>query len=201
LSMSNGNEFMIGHNGVPTSAVLEQVAYERGWCRRCGRRLGYAGKCPNCDAWWRSPYVMIGLPLLLINIGAIGAIVSHYGLKPSPTVIRAERNETFATTQPFGAVSGAGTAAYSHPSFAPAFQPSTFRAFNGSNSIGAGAPSVMPDPWEIRLQELNNLRGIAWQAEAEYRRQPPPMQFQQDYFNGNTPDSKKTGSTTMNAST
>ena len=36
-----------------------------GWCTGCGRRRGADGRCANCDAWWASPLVAVGGPMVL----------------------------------------------------------------------------------------------------------------------------------------
>ena len=34
------------------------------WCGGCGRRRSPDGRCPRCDAWWASPLVSVGFPLI-----------------------------------------------------------------------------------------------------------------------------------------
>jgi hypothetical protein len=202
LNMDHKSEFMIGHEGVPVSPAMAEVAYERGWCRRCGLRLSYIGKCPNCDAWWRSPYLAIGLPLLLVNLGVIGLVAARYGHKPSPTAVERISNSDSLTAQPFFSAAHSGsTGANTH--YAPSFQPSySSSASSIGNRGGVQAPPLMSDPWEIRLQELQNLRSMVWQAEAQYKQeQDAPMQSPTQRPLQFSTTSEKTGTTTMNTPT
>ena len=160
---------MIGHAAVPSAATQAQAAYEMGWCRHCGRRLGYAGKCPNCDAWWRSAYIVFGLPLLLLNGFAIIAIVSRYGVKPGPDVV-AHTPSALASNLTYSPIYSSGYAPPS-PSLYRASAPSSgFSAFSTGNAVTA-PPIILPDPWEVRLYELQNLRSVVWQAEGQFKKE------------------------------
>lgn len=45
------------------------VSYTPGrWCAGCGRKRTPDGRCPNCDAWWASPLVQVGGPVLLAGL-------------------------------------------------------------------------------------------------------------------------------------
>jgi hypothetical protein len=202
--MDHKNEFMIGHDGAPVSPVLAQVAYERGWCRHCGRHLSYIGKCPNCDAWWRTPYIMVGLPLLLVNLGIIGGVASRYGHKPAPDIsVQASHTNSLLATQP---VFSGGSASFTpHSNFAPSYQPtSSYSSFNTTMG-GAQAPPILPDPWEVRLAELQNLRSMVWEAEGQYKQQERQYEQQERQYMRQQDASAsfsvapaKTSTTTMN---
>jgi hypothetical protein len=196
------NEFMIGHSGVPPSATQAQAAYEVGWCRRCGRRLGYEGKCPNCDAWWRSGYIAVGIPVLCLNLLVIGFIVSKYGMKP-PTnaAISSPASSLLAPTLPQQNYNTSSN--YNRPSaYAPSFQPTTYTSplSSPNSSFGSAAPPIPPDPWEVRLNELQELRQTVWETEAEYRQKyKSPVQSPSPY-ESSYPGEGKNSNSTMNAS-
>jgi hypothetical protein len=195
--MDHNNEFMIGHEGVPASPALAQAAYERGWCRRCGRRLSYVGKCPNCDAWWRSGYVMVGLPLLLLNLGGLSLVAARYGHKPTMDIAAQTNNSgSLLATQPvFPSITP-------NTHYAPSYQPTTYSSVNsmGATMGGVQAPYIMPDPWGVRLQELQNLRSMVWEAEAQYhQQQEAPTQYPARHTVSISTTSEKTSRSTMNA--
>lgn len=73
------------------------------WCGGCGRRRTPDGRCPRCDAWWASPLISIGLPIILacVVLLAIGIRVLRGSEQSAASSSRAERRAfAFGTFAP-----------------------------------------------------------------------------------------------------
>ncbi len=60
-----------------------------GWCQECGRRRGADGRCANCDPWWTSPLLMVGLPCVAATCFGLFLLVTALGGKRPVTVAAA----------------------------------------------------------------------------------------------------------------
>ena len=127
------------------------------WCASCGRKLGGDGHCAGCDAWWSSPLITVGGPLvgvtlflLAVTIGVLR--VNDPSLRsPSgaPAVLAARpAGKTVAYLSPPGPVYG-----LTRPRVAPLVVPPP-------------VPVVaIPGP-SAEEKELEQLRGLLNKADA-----------------------------------
>lgn len=72
---------------IDNSTVQYTGGAPRGWCAGCGRRLTRDGRCSNCDAWWASPLVGVGGPLLLVILVALGVGIWWLNRSNSPASV------------------------------------------------------------------------------------------------------------------
>lgn len=60
-----------------------------GWCVGCGRKFTPDGRCPNCDAWWASPLVRVGGPLVVAVTTLLALGIWAFGPRNTPAPVRA----------------------------------------------------------------------------------------------------------------
>ena len=128
------------------------------WCAGCGRKLGGDGHCIGCDAWWSSPLITVGGPLvgatlffLAVTIGVLRA--------NDPTL----RSPSGAPAAVLAARPAGKTVAYL-PSAGPVYGRTGPRI----------APPVIPPPVPMAAipgpsegeKELDQLRGMLNKADA-----------------------------------
>ena len=177
-----------------TSTLNVYAHYVNGWCGKCGRRRNRDGACPNCDAWWSSPLVQIGLPLVAVLTVLMWAGISTIRADfPAETVARTDSSSApdspssaaaasprFSPGAPDlnyapwaypalpGGYRGAGT-----PTAAAPFAPHHAPAFAASVSLPVATPSLL----HRQLADLERLRiSVAEAARAFRDSQEPGMQ-------------------------
>ena len=78
-----------------------------GWCSGCGRKFTPEGRCPNCDAWWASPLVRVGGPLLALTLVllvlGIQALRPQEAERPAAPVLSAPREAPASPASPLWA--------------------------------------------------------------------------------------------------
>ena len=155
---------------------MATYGYSSGWCERCGRRRGGDGRCMNCDPWYTSPLVQVGVPVLAGVAAALVLLVSAFGPKPSLTPSsRAPVSEPAIAPAVLSAPSPAFSA------FAPS-APSRSGVASAPFYVPPPPPSAMPVAWTAapaaaspdrqKWDDLEQLRSLVWSAAAAERSSP-----------------------------
>ena len=136
-----------------------------GWCGTCGLRRGADGRCSNCDAWWTSPLVQYGAPLLIaftflliLGVSLLRPKSSFLTVDSSPIAVPAARSFGIASPSPgfpggFASAPLSGGLGYTLP------------ARSAPAALQTASLSQNQALWE-QTQELNNL---TLSVEAAYR--------------------------------
>jgi hypothetical protein len=156
---------------------MSTYSYSSGWCERCGRRRGSDGRCQNCDPWFTSPLIQVGVPVLAATAAALVLLVSVFGPKPSltpasgvrtasrvgnPPLLQAPSSPAWNGLMP-SAPNRSGVA--SAPYFPPVSAPSTV-AWT-SAPLPSLTNSATPD--QQQWSDLESLRSLVWSAAAAER--------------------------------
>ena len=156
---------------------MATYGYSSGWCERCGRRCGGDGRCMNCDPWYTSPLVQVGVPVLAGVAAALVLIVSAFGPKPSLTSSsRAPVAEPRVAPAVFGAPNPAFSAfAPSSPNRSGVASAPFYAPPPPSSSMPVAwtpAPEVVASPDRQKWDDLEQLRSLVWSAAAAERSTP-----------------------------
>ena len=146
-------------------------------------RRGGDGRCVNCDPWYTSPLVQVGVPALAATAAALVLLVSVAGPKPSLT----PTSQRSAVTQA--------------PVLATPSQSSAWNGLMPSSPSRSGvqvAPTYIPPPTVVawtptpeavsperrQWDELEQLRSLVWSAAAAERMTEPRSfgQFERPRF-------------------
>ena len=150
-------------------------SYSSGWCERCGRRRGGDGRCQNCDPWFTSPLIQVGIPILAATAAALVLLVSAFGPKPSLTPPdRAPAPSRVAAPALLGAPS---------PAWNGLMPSAPNRDGVASAPFFAPAPTLSPVAWtpapepispdRQQWSDLESLRSLVWSAAAAERVSEP----------------------------
>ena len=174
--------------GTPHRSTYSRPPQGRsGWCGSCGLRRGADGRCSNCDAWWTSPLVQYGAPLL---------IATTFLLLMGVSLLRPKSSFIIGSKPP---IPVPASRAYSIPVPSPAFPGGNFAPSQAaSGGLGYVTPPISAPAsaplqtaalsqndmlWQSQ-QELNDLTqsvNAAWQADQTARLQAERSSASQAY--------------------
>jgi hypothetical protein len=156
-----------------------------GWCPGCGRKRAADGRCVNCDAWWASPLIRFGGPLVLATTLLVAGAVRFLGTPaPPPRVAAAAlRSRPAAAAAPpvwglaFNGPSPARPAAFPHAGYAAAAAtappPVIWTSLWGRGTAAAPSPAAESDARyaeQVRLRTLTAYVDAAIAADDLARR-------------------------------
>ena len=135
--------------------------YTSGWCGSCGRRRAADGRCLNCDAWWTSPLVQIGGPVVVL--GTLLLLVSLSFVR------------TFSGSRDGGDVAGGRSPAFTAPAASSAVLGSPggvspLSPYRPSAAFSAAPPPAPPMQMPIAASfapSPPSAAELAWAAQRE----------------------------------